>query len=901
MKRKNLMLVIVFALVLILFGVSFAVVVGDYFKAGDINNQLVVGDIYMHYKELNTLTLENAIPSTTYDPTKYFEFTIDGKNTSKSKDIIYDIVLNHGDDHGSRSERIDDIFLKFTLMKKVGNGEFETVVDAKSYPELTSTRIWKDTIDAETNTDVTHTYRLYMWISNDVVIGVGDNVDYNQDVWNNQVYASIKVTVTGDFQDKRLYTTSDKIVRAAKQREQDGSNCKTYIEEDGITYISGSSECIDFNYLWYSGRLWRITAIYPDGAMKLVTENTVTNMSFDSSGSVNFYTDENNNSDIYKYLNNDFYNTLITPENVIDTTKSWNATMTSGSTKPSETTMISSNIAKVGLINSYEYFLSYKNLGTYSNSSAYGNGYLRLSSKNWWLLNPDSSSFARFVSSDGSLVSIIPSGLTPSVRPSIYLKSDITLTGNGTKENSYKIKGFVEDEASLVYKIKYKQETTTCKTYVQEDGITYISGTKKCIDFNYVWWSGKMWRITAIYPDGAMKMVTDNMITSIAFNEEGNITYYDKSTEAKSYMFQWLNEDFLDTLYNNGTDVIDTTKSWNATMPADTNIETKPLETDATMILTTTSPVGLLNSYEYYKSYQNTTDGNGYLNIGYRWWLLNPYNSSSVRYVYSGGSGYYGSPTDAGGARPSVYLKSGISLSGSGTKDNPYRLAYDYDEADTNDLLNTRHSGEYVKLSNNGSEQLFRIVDIENNKTKIVAMDYAASGATKTFSTYSPSSNYIDTDTLWGNGTTTYSNTWYTYLNSTYYSELVSTYGELFDSATYYLGTSGYNYKLSVCANTTSGNTKVCDKTSQTGTFNIGLLRYGEMFATQQGKGYSNSIDMWLINRYSASSVWCVDDNGYGNSKDPIGASGARPSIYLKSTVKILSGSGTELDPYIVG
>ena len=442
------------------------------------------------------------------------------------------------------------------------------------------------------------------------------------------------------------------------------------------------------------------------------------------------------------------------------------------------------------------------------------------------------------------------------------------------------------------------------RTVTDSDGTVYISGksdnpsiyenaaTDDCvIDFNYVWWSGKMWRIVAIYPDGAMKLVTDNMITSIAFND--TVTYYDKTNGTKSYMFQWLNEDFLDTLYNNGSDVIDTTKYWNATMPTNTTISTKPSEEDATMISTTTSPVGLLNSYEYYKSYQKTTDGNSYLNIGYNWWLLNQYDASSMWGVHDNGTGGGNGPTNLHGARPSIYLKSGISLSGSGSKENPYRLADDYDNANTGDDINTRHSGEYVKLSNNGTEQLFRIVDVEDNKTKIVAMDYADNKATRKFATSS-------SDTLWGSGTTTGTDTWYTYLNSTYYSGLVSTYGELFDSATYYLGTSGYNYKLSVCANTTSGNTKVCDKTGDVGTFNIGLLRYGEMFATQQGSGSSSSISMWLINRYSALRVWIISYNGdcsmYSSETYT-----TRPTVHLKPTVKILSGSGTELDPYIVG
>jgi len=659
MKNKRVFIAILVAVLLLsIVGVTYAAY--TYSRSGTSNSKQIVGDIYMHFRESNQLTLENAMPSSTYDPTKYFEFTVDGKNTNTKYDIIYDVTLNRGDAHATRTERLLDKFLKFTLMeKRPGESEWTTVVDAKSYNDLSSgIRVWVDTINKNQTTEITHTYRLYMWIDNSVVIGNTGTpgIDYDMNTWNTDVYASVKVIVTGDFEDKEIYrelTGAEKVIKAANDRTNDGSNCLTTVEENGITYISGS---------------------------------------------------------------------------------------------------------------------------------------------------------------------------------------------------------------------------------------------KDCINFNYVWWSGKMWRITAIYPDEAMKLITDNNITTIGFSDYAEFKSY-------SYMFQWLNEDFLDTLYNNGADVIDTTKYWNATMPANTTISTKPAENDATMIPTTTSPVGLLNSYEYYKSYQNTTYGNGYLNIGYIWWLLNPRNASSVWNVREDGNGGGNAPDDAYGSRPSIYLKSGISLSGSGTKESPYRLPYDYDEANTDDKIYTRHSGEYVKLSNNGTEQLFRIVEVVDNKTKIVAMDYADNKATRKFATSS-------SDTLWGSGTTTGTDTWYTYLNSTYYPGLVSTYGELFDSATYYLGKSGKNYKLSVCANTTSGNTKVCDKTSDAGTFNIGLLRYGEMFATQQESGYSNSINMWLINRYSDPRVWGVNSRGnsYGSYNDyPTSTRGSRPSVHLKSTVKILSGTGTELDPYIVG
>ena len=67
--------------------------------------------------------------------------------------------------------------------------------------------MYADSISKNTTSNVTHTYRLYMWIGNEVVIGVGDNVDYDMETWNNDVYASIKVNVTGDFTEKSLIET----------------------------------------------------------------------------------------------------------------------------------------------------------------------------------------------------------------------------------------------------------------------------------------------------------------------------------------------------------------------------------------------------------------------------------------------------------------------------------------------------------------------------------------------------------------------------------------------------------------------------------------------------------------------------------------------------------------------
>ena len=207
-------------------GVTFAIFT---FNKTSTNSKLVVGDIYMHYNETNQITIENAMPSDTYNSTNYFEFTVDGKNTTTNKDIWYEIVLTHGDNHATRTTRIRDDLLKFRLVE-TKDGVETTVVDNKSYSDLNNHRIWVDTINKNTTTEVAHTYRLYMWISNDTKIGNVDQ-DYTMEEWND-VYASIKVNVTGDFNEKEVPI------------ETTPESCFTYQEiEGGVEITNYDASC----------------------------------------------------------------------------------------------------------------------------------------------------------------------------------------------------------------------------------------------------------------------------------------------------------------------------------------------------------------------------------------------------------------------------------------------------------------------------------------------------------------------------------------------------------------------------------------------------------------------------------------------------------------------------------
>ena len=156
------------------------------------NSELDEFNLTDTFMQENIIIFNSTIP--------YFEFTVDGKNTTTNKDIWYEVVLSKGDNIDGKT-RIKDNLLRFRLTETKDNKE-TIVVDNKSYSDLTSKRIWVDTINKNTINEVVHTYRLYIWISNDTVIG-NVNQDYTMEEWKN-IFASIKVGVSGDFNEKYI-------------------------------------------------------------------------------------------------------------------------------------------------------------------------------------------------------------------------------------------------------------------------------------------------------------------------------------------------------------------------------------------------------------------------------------------------------------------------------------------------------------------------------------------------------------------------------------------------------------------------------------------------------------------------------------------------------------------------
>lgn len=198
MNNKKRLAVIIFflGLVFLFTGVSYSLYNNS--SLGN-DNKMVLGDIYMHYNGSQSLNLTNVLPSDTYNKDDYFSFTIDGKNTS-NKDIYYEILINHGEELAGKT-RILDKFLKFTLVQVNGNNEI-VLINNRSCNELNNAAIYIDTINKDS--EVSNTYKLYMWISDSLLIS-NESGDYTMEEWKN-IYASIKVDVVGDFTEKSLET-----------------------------------------------------------------------------------------------------------------------------------------------------------------------------------------------------------------------------------------------------------------------------------------------------------------------------------------------------------------------------------------------------------------------------------------------------------------------------------------------------------------------------------------------------------------------------------------------------------------------------------------------------------------------------------------------------------------------
>ena len=206
------------------------------------------------------------------------------------------------------------------------------------------------------------------------------------------------------------------------------------------------------NYITFNNEEWRIISVEADGTLKIIKNASIGNMSFDTTNSDNW----TRPSTLNTYLNNDYYNAL--NSNAQNQIQSYDFSL--GSVMDGNADL-AGQIAdekkikwtgKIGLISASDYLRANTNMEQCGNmyldyNDYHTNGickmtnYLFESDVSYWTISPSArdTNIMITVHSNGSFWGRFPNQIF-AVYPVLYLKSDITLSGEGTKANPYIIK-----------------------------------------------------------------------------------------------------------------------------------------------------------------------------------------------------------------------------------------------------------------------------------------------------------------------------------------------------------------------------------------------------------------------------------------------------------------------------
>ena len=235
----------------------------------------------------------------------------------------------------------------------------------------------------------------------------------------------------------------------------------------------------------------------------------------------------------------------------------------------------------------------------------------------------------------------------------LTLKSNIYIVGgDGTSSNPYLLN--TEEYLPSYYKI-YNAN----KDYVlSSDGDTmFIAGSSDNVTNNYLSYGNVLWRVVGLNNDGTIKIVTNDIIDSKSFGSASSYVLSDIN--------RWLNDTFYHTLNNSSLIVANSGFDGSSVTTSDT----KP-----TKQYLIKENVGLLNVYEWTKSYTNATSATGYLKTSSAWLTISKNASDTIMWVVSasGTAASEAVSNNTYGLRPAIILKSNVSLEGSGTQSSPW-------------------------------------------------------------------------------------------------------------------------------------------------------------------------------------------------------------------------------------
>ena len=604
-QKKKLIIAITLLIIIILgLGITYAWLIQ--IVNGEKIQSMRVGTFRFSLTEENSLTINSGEFLKDSDGLKQegFKFTV--QNVGKGYGS-YSVYLDD-DSISSGQTRIDDKFIRYSLGVNTDTTGTPT--------NLTSRKIYSGGLDASEK----DTFTLRLWL----------NPSVNGDVGGQVFKAKLRVEVNQQIPTP----VADKLLAGV------GNNGTIDTTDPEQTFITGTDPN---NYIWYSGKLWRAVSIDPsDNSVKLVTQWNISSIPYNADGNTAFQ-----GSYMEQWLNDTsvdgFLGNLREPDKFIKTDSVWNATMTTETTKPAKTTMVTD---AVGLLNMYEYTMGYKNATAET-------GYLN-NGLDWWTLTPyDTSDVCRVNGlgyGDWGGMTYFSYGS----RPSINLKSAVKIiAGDGTVDNPYRLQGDNDSPTGALLSTRYSGEYISFGT--GENHLYRIVSHE----------NGTGTKITS-----AISLKDSGSYKTIEFGS--NVTFSKDNT-----IGTFLNGDYLTSgtyLTRDQVNMIEDNTTWYlGTVGNEANYKLAKYQ-DATgsnlTTSTTTAKIGLLRIGELMTG-QFDKGGN---NTAY--WTLTPHNTAYVSCL-SGSTGTVGicNLNLSLGSRPAMNLKSNVIITGGkGTAQEPFTI-----------------------------------------------------------------------------------------------------------------------------------------------------------------------------------------------------------------------------------
>ncbi len=401
---------------------------------------------------------------------------------------------------------------------------------------------------------------------------------------------------------------------------------------------------------------------------------------------------------------------------------------------------------------------------------------------------------------------------------------------------------------SLLQNISYIDQTTGLID--NNDGTyTYKGDTK----YNYIKYSGRMFRILSIDKNKNMKIVLEN--SDVLFGQDLAESYNDTLIQ------QWLN----DYEISNGGIYYNTLNNQDVYLTKNTICVDKIDDVENITCETTdkTNYVSMLSLNDY----KIAGGASSFLNNGESFWLLSRNSVNKLWNVATdGGLNIQEKLNSFYGVRPVVTLKSTTAVyKGNGTEENPYLI--ENPKAKTEFLMDT-NIGDYVTYSG----YTWKIIDRSVEKVKLALDGYIKVDDKEVLKSYNSKVNTMENK----QGTLTY------YLNNDFYNSLEN--NDLIETSTWYYG------KI-----TDYSTYKYTDLYSNSVDLKVGTLKLDDLYANEYG-------DIFLSSRpYGDDNlIYTINEENKVFVNFVTAELKVRPVINIAGSAILDSGKGTINKPYVL-